>query len=258
MGDFIYGFFYPFKSIKLFFKHPKLIGYSIVPMVINLIIYGAIFFYTFNWITEKSSDAIENNVNSNILFEIIQYFLTVFYFFIVLVICYFLFIILGGIVSAPFNEKISAYIEDNIYNKKTERNLPFLPDTVQSIAAELKKIAFYLSFIIPLFLINFIPMIGSVISFVFGTGFSFFFNALDFMDYPLTRRMAGFREKLKVVNSKKMLSYGFGAMAFILTFLPVINVLMNPILVAAGTSLFYEKDYDDFGESTTSSLAQRL
>ncbi|MEZ4689833.1 MAG: hypothetical protein R3A12_06480 [Ignavibacteria bacterium] len=41
------------------------------------------------------------------------------------------------------------------------------------------------------------------------------------------------------MNSKKMLSYGFGAIAFILTFLPVINVFeMNPILVAAGTGLF--------------------
>lgn len=258
MNDFIYGFFYPFKNIKLFFKHPKLIGYSIVPMVINLIIYGTVFFYTFNWITGKTSDAVESNINNAFLFSIIQYFLTVFYFFIVLIICYLLFIILGGIVSAPFNEKISAYIEDKIYNKKTERNLPFIPDTVQSIAAEIKKITFYLSFIIPLFLINFIPMVGSVISFVFGTGFSFFFNALDFMDYPLTRRMKGFREKLKVVNSKKMFSYGFGAMAFLLTFLPVINVFMNPILVAAGTCLFYEKDYDDFGDSITSSMPQGL
>ena len=127
---------------------------------------------------------------------------------------------------------------------KTTFIIKRLPDTVQSIAAELKKIAFYLSFIIPLFLINFIPMIGSVISFVFGTGFSFFFNALDFMDYPLTRRMAGFREKLKVVNSKKMLSYGFGAMAFILTFIPVINVLVNPLLVVSGTSLFYKNKYN--------------
>ena len=87
-------------------------------------------------------------------------------------------------------------------------------------------------------------MIGAVITLVFGTGFSFFYNALDYMDYPLTRRMTGFRDKLKIVNSKKMLTYGFGAMAFLLTFIPVFNVFMNPILVAAGTSLFYEKKYN--------------
>ena len=243
MSNFVYGFFYPFKSIKLFFRNPKLIGYSIVPIVINLIIYGAIFFYTYNWISGKSEDALSSNVSNQILFEIIQYFLKVFYFILVLIICYFLFIIFGGIISAPFNEKISKYIEENIFNVKVNADLPFFKDAAASIAAELKKILFYFSIIIPLILIEFIPMIGAVITLVFGTLFSFFYNALDYLDYPLTRRMTGFREKLKIVNSKRMLSYGFGAMAFILTFIPVINVFMNPILVAAGTSLFYEKKY---------------
>jgi len=154
-----------------------------------------------------------------------------------------LFIIFGGIVSAPFNEKISKLIEEKVYKVNAGNELPFFTDAVESIKAELKKIIFYLSGIIPLFFINFIPMIGSVISLVAGTAFSFFFNALEYLDYPQTRRMAGFREKLKIVNSKKMLSYGFGAMAFILTFIPVVNVFMNPILVVAGTSLFYEKEY---------------
>ncbi|HMS33478.1 MAG TPA: EI24 domain-containing protein [Ignavibacteria bacterium] len=246
MNDFIFGFFYPFKSIKLFFKYPKLIGYSIVPIVINLIIYGAIFFYTYRWIEGKSEDAVSNNVSSQILFEIIQYFLKVFYFILVLVVCYFLFVIFGGIVSAPFNEKISKYIEEKIFIIKADTALPFFKDAAASVVAELKKLLFYFSVMIPLLLMEFIPMIGGVITLVIGTGFSFFYNALDYLDYPLTRRMTGFREKLKIVNSKKSLSYGFGAMAFILTFIPVINVFMKPILVAAGTSLFYEKKYSDF------------
>lgn len=244
MNNFIYGFFFPFKSIKLFFKYPKLIGYSIVPIVINLVIYGTVFFYTYKWIMGMSEDALEISVSNNILFEIVRTFLKIFYFILILLICYFLFIIFGGIVSAPFNERISGFIEEKVYNEKVVNDLPFIKDAVESIKAELKKILFYLSGIIPLFLINFIPMIGSVISLVAGTGFSFFFNALDYLDYPLTRRMTGFREKLKIVNSRKMLSYGFGAMAFILTFIPVINVFMKPILVASGTSLFYEKEYN--------------
>lgn len=245
MNNFIFGFFYPFKCIKLFFKYPKLIAYSIVPMIINLIIYGAVFFYTYNWITGKSEEAVGNNVSNQILFELIQTFLKVFTFLLVLVICYFLFIIFGGIISAPFNEKISKYIEENLFGEKVENNLSFLKDALVSIVAELKKLLFYFSIMIPLLLIEFIPMIGGVITLVFGTGFSFFYNALDYLDYPLTRRMEGFREKLKIVNSKTMLSYGFGTIAFLLTFIPVVNVFMNPILVAAGTSLFYEKNYKE-------------
>ncbi|MDQ3021895.1 MAG: EI24 domain-containing protein [Bacteroidota bacterium] len=243
MNNFIYGFFYPFKCINFFFKYPKLIAYSIVPIIINLIIYGTIFFYTYNWIIGKSEDAVENKVSNVILFGLIQIFLKVFTFLLILVVCYILFIIFGGIVSAPFNEKISKLIEEKIYKVNAGNELPFFKDAVESIKAELKKIIFYLSGIIPLFFINFIPMIGSVISLVIGTAFSFFFNALEYLDYPLTRRRTGFREKLRIVNSNKMLSYGFGAIAFILTLIPVVNVFMNPVLVAAGTSLFYIKEY---------------
>jgi len=48
-------------------------------------------------------------------------------------------------------------------------------------------------------------------------------------------------QKLKVTQRGKMLTYGFGCMAFLMMFLPVVNVFMKPILVVAGTSLYYER-----------------
>jgi CysZ protein len=245
MNNFISGFFYPFKCIKLFFRYPKLIAYSIVPVIVNMIIYGTVFYLTYNWITGKTEDAVGNNASDSFLFELIQTFLKLFTFLLVLIVCYFLFVIFGGIISAPFNEKISKLIEEKYFRERVDNNLPFIKDITTSITAELKKILFYFSIMIPLLLIDFIPMIGGVITLVFGTGFSFFYNALDYLDYPLTRRMTVFREKLKIVASKRMLSFGFGAIAFLLTFLPVINVLMKPLLVASGTSLFYEKGYKE-------------
>jgi len=243
MNDFIHGFFYPPSCIKLFFSHPRLILYSIVPMVINLIIYGTIFFYVYDWLTGKTSDLLPYGTEG-ILIEFIRYFIKIFSFLLVLLICYFAFVIFGGIISAPFNEKISKYIEEEIYSIKIENNLSVLKDAFMSVKQELKKLLFYFSIIIPLLLIDFIPMIGSVIAFVFGSLFSFFYNALDYMDYPLTRRLAGFRSKLKIIASKKNLSLGFGCVAFLLTFIPVINVILNPLLVVSGTSLFYSKGYD--------------
>ena len=243
MNNFIFGFFYPFKCIKLFFKYPKLIMYSIVPIVINMIIYGTIFFYTYNYITGKYSDVIEAKDMNGFVMQFLNYFMKLIAFLLVLLICYFAFIIFGGIIAAPFNERISKFIEENVFGKKIENELTFFNETKISIKEELKKLLFYFSVMIPMFLINFIPMIGNTISLVFGSAFSFFYNALDYMDYPLSRRLIKFKEKLKIINSKKTLSMGFGAMAFILTFLPVINVLVNPLLVVSGTRLFYEKEY---------------
>lgn len=89
---------------------------------------------------------------------------------------------------------------------------------------------------------DFIPGIGNIVSVTCWIIFSCYFNALDFLDYPMTRKLLKFRQKLSVTHRGGALSYGFGAMAFIMMFLPVVNVFMKPILVIAGTSLYFEKE----------------
>lgn len=244
MSAFIFGFLHPFRCTGLFLKHPKLILYSIVPMVINLIIYGAIFFFVYDWITGMTGNLEVLSKQENILVESLRILVKVASFLLVLLVCYFLFVIFGGIVSAPFNEFISKYVEEKVFGIRNVVQLPFVKEVLVSIREESKKLLFYFSVIIPLFAINFIPMIGSAISFGVGTPFSAYYNALDFMDYPMTRNGAVFKQKLGIINKKLSLSLGFGSIAFLMTFLPIINVIMKPLLVVAGTSLFYLKQYD--------------
>ena len=244
MNDFLFGFAYPVRSLKFFFKQPKIILYSIVPIIINLIIYGTIFLFSYRWIIGRSENFTGASLNEATFFqEFLHIFIVIFAFFILLLVCYFLFITFGGLVSAPFEENISQHEEQTITGSTYSTELGFWKETVLSIKAEAMKLLFYFSIIIPVFLINFIPMAGSVISTILGTGFSFFYNALDYLDYPMTRRFYKLRKKIKVVSSGGALTYGFGCAAFILMFLPVINVFFKPVLVVAGTSLFYEKKY---------------
>ncbi len=170
--------------------------------------------------------------------------LLIFGFIILLVVCYFLFTILGGIITAPFNENISQVVEEKITGEKLITGIGFWKDTWLSIKGEAKKLFFYFSILFVIFLLNFIPLIGNAVSAVLGIIFSFYFNALDFLDYPMQRKLMTFRQKLKVTQRGGMLSYGFGAMAFLMMFLPIVNVFMKPILVVAGTSLYYEKGYN--------------
>jgi uncharacterized protein involved in cysteine biosynthesis len=60
----------------------------------------------------------------------------------------------------------------------------------------------------------------------------------------MQRKLMPFKQKLRVIQHGGMLTYGFGAMAFLMMFLPIVNVFMKPILVVAGTSLYYEKGYN--------------
>src|SRR5688572_25769104 len=141
MRDFFYGFFYPFKSIKFFFSHPKLITLSIIPMVINIIIYGTIFFFTYRMLTGWLKDLLGiNNPDIMIWSWLIYYSLIVITLLIVILVCYFLFSIFGGIITAPFNEKISLKVEEIVTGKKYENKLSFWQDAKISIIGELQKL----------------------------------------------------------------------------------------------------------------------
>lgn len=242
-NEFFFGFFYPFKSIKLYLQNKKLLIYSILPIVINLVVYGSIFILSSRWLIDiiyKITGA--GSAESGIWVEILNILILIVGILLLLLVCYFLFIIFGGLVTAPFNEKISQLVEKKmgIFNTKS---LGFWSDVYNSIKTELQKLFFYFSILLIIFLISFVPVIGSIISISVGLVFSFFFQALDFLDFPMARRALSLTQKLKITQSGGLLTYGFGAMAFLLMYLPIINVLTKPILVFAGTMLYFEKGY---------------
>ena len=245
MTDFLFGFTYPFRSLRFFFSHPKLIAYSITPMLINLIVYGSVFILSYRWLIGSIGRWVgADQTDAGFWIEALHIVLIILSFVLLLFICYLLFVVLGGLITAPFNEEISQRVEEIVTQGAIQHKMGFWEDAYISIKGEAEKIVFYLIILFLIFLLNFVPIVGNFFSVVIGTIFSFFYNALDFLDYPMTRKKMKFREKLKVTRSGKMLTYGFGCTAFLLMFLPIVNVFMKPILVVAGTSLYYEKGYN--------------
>ena len=242
MKEFFYGFFYPFKSIAFFFQHPRVILLSIIPTIINIIIYVLIFYFTYTRLINSLPLADGNSENFagqmiESAYNSLVYFLT---FVLVLIVSYFAYVIIGGLISAPFNENISQYVEETVTGVKCPY-VPFLKDTWLSVKGEILKLLFYFSIIIPLFFINYIPVAGTIISTILGLLFSFFYNSLDFFDYPMQRKMFTLRQKISGTNYGGILTYGFGAIAFLMMFVPFINSLFKPLLVVSGTKLYLEK-----------------
>jgi CysZ protein len=212
--------------------------------VINTVIYGTIFVFSYTWLTGTFGQiAGINQPGAGFLEGIFHIVLLIAGFLILLIVCYLAFTIFGGLVTAPFNEKISQHVEKMVSEQESNFQLGFWRDAYVSIKAEAQKLVFYFSILFVLLLLNLAPAIGSAIAFVLGILFSFYYNALDFLDYPMTRRQMKFVRKLKVTGKGGMLTYGFGCIAFLMMFLPVVNVFMKPILVAAGTSLYFERRY---------------
>lgn len=240
MKGFLFGFTYPFKSLKLFGEHPILISYSIIPIIINIIIYTTIFFYSYTHIKNLTGYLTGNTYWWQ---DILNFLLLISAIVLLLIVCYLLFVIFGGIITAPFNEKISQITEESVRGIKTDYNPGFFSDLYISVTAELKKLQFYFLVLILIFFLNLIPLVGTVISFILGLLFSFFYNALDFLDYALTRKCANLKTKIKVTFTGGLISMGFGAAAFLIMFLPIVNVFLKPTLVVSGTDLFYNENF---------------
>ena len=223
-------------------QHPKVILLSIIPTIINLSIYAVTFYFAYKKII--GSPIIADAQAESDLWQFIEiiynYLIYILTFLVLLVVCYFVYIIIGGIISAPFNETISQYVEETVTGVKCPA-VPFWKDTWLSIKGEILKLLFYFAIIAPLFLINFIPVAGNIVSSVLGLIFSFFYNSLDFFDYPMQRKMFTLRKKIRETNSLGILTYGFGSMAFLMNFLPFINTLLKPLLVVSGTKLYLER-----------------
>lgn len=244
MKNFIEGFTYPFKSIKFFIKYPKTIIHSIIPVTINMFIYLTAFILLYSYVMDKSYKLTgADDINAGFWHEFLNIFILIISFIIVLIFCYFIIIVLGGIISAPFNENISLIIEEKLTLKKSDYNPGFFRDTWLNILSELKKLSFYFIFIIIFFFIGLIPFIGGIISIILSVLFSFFFNALDFFDYPMTRRYLSLRQKIRITASKPFYTMGFGCAAFLIMFIPVVNVLLKPLCVVSGTAFLFEKGY---------------
>jgi CysZ protein len=241
MDDFTTGFFYPFRSLKIFFADKRLVRKAIVPVIINMIIYGTIFILTYRWIFLKTGE-IANTGGDASWWQYLLYVLILIFAFVVLtIICYFAYQIFGSIVSASYNEKISQLTEEKITGEKLVTDYGFIKDFYLSTKSEIFKLLFYFSVMFIIFIIGFLPFIGVIFSTVFGFLFTVFFNAFDFFDYPMARKLFTLNRKINITLRGRMFTFGFGLISFILMVTPFLNILMKPILVASGTSLYFEK-----------------
>ncbi len=89
-----------------------------------------------------------------------------------------------------------------------------------------------------LLVLNFIPIIGSLLYTVLGYLSTSFFFGFQFFDFPLERRRFNFNQKLKIAWYYKRATMGIGTAFFILSFIPIVGFLaLN--LGTIGATLFF-------------------
>lgn len=264
----ISGFTYPFRALGLFVRNPKLWGYVIVPIFVNVIVgillYVGILFPGLNGIEVLVSN-LDNQIDTwvanlpawlqylDVSAVILGWLLRTVLVIVLLFFIGFLLLQFGGILGAPWYGQLSEKLEE--FRTGYPAVLPpnsftsIFQDIGRAILFELKKLALQVSIGLPLFLLNFIPVYGSILFTIGGIALASTIICLDFLDAPLERRRLKFREKLKMIRLAFPASGSFALVCFGLITIPFLNLLAIPICVGSGTLFFCDRLWPYYFES---------
>ncbi len=255
-----FGFFtgisYPFLAVKFLAENKKLWQYLIIPIIINFAVGITTYILLlkpslklFNIITNNIVIWVDKAIDklpdwSNFVIYIIIFLsllIKVILFILLLIIIGFIMTQFGSILGSPWYGKLSEQLEILRTGKLEIIEYNIFHDIFRAILFELKKLLLITAISVPLFLFNFIPSVGNLVSLIGSISLTTTIICLDFFDAILERKRLNFRQKLKFVQQGFPTTAGFGLMCLTLISIPLLNLIIIPLCVSAGTLLVCDK-----------------
>lgn len=234
----ISGLAYPFRALALLWRTPRLWGYVLVPVVVNILV-GATLYAALLLAGLRAIDATVAGLPAwAALFGVLLRVLLVLA---LLIATGFVLVRFGVVLGSPWYTRLSDQLElirRGVLPPADDGMGAALRDLGRALSFELKKLLLVLPIGAGLLLLNLIPVAGQILATVGGIALGATIACLDFLDYPLERRRLSFRAKLGVIRRHLPTTAGFGLVALGMVSIPFLNLLAIPLCVAAGTLLF--------------------
>ncbi|MBF0292382.1 MAG: EI24 domain-containing protein [Nitrospinae bacterium] len=235
------GAFCMFKGARLIFTDWRLFRLALTPFALNTALFIG-FLLSFNYVAYHVSSHVFAQSNQEWYWAAFSILIGSALFAVSILIVAFGFASVGLILSAPFNDILSAAVEEKLAGKVVTRQTPAWGFIKSTIINETKKMSLVLFIQLSLFLMNLVPGVGQVAFVVLSAMFISFVMAYEFTGYTLDRRGFSFAQKRMFIVSRFGLAMGFGALAGAISLVPVVNFLLMPVSVAGGTILAVEND----------------
>jgi len=149
--------------------------------------------------------------------------------------------LLANVLASPFLDALASRVE-RIETGAVEEDasggwIGTGVEALRSLREELRRALFFLAVVGCLTLLGFLIPGAHLVTGPSIVAFAIFFLPLDYASYTLDRRRYSFREKRSWLLANKPAALGFGAAAFLICWVPGLNFLAMPLLVAGGTLL---------------------
>jgi CysZ protein len=242
LNAFIAGLTYPFRALVMLTDVPRLWKYVLIPIAVNFVV-GVTLYAGLLFAGLRAIDAAVAGMPAwaAIFGALLRALLIVG----LLIGTGFVLVRFGVVLGAPWYAQLSNQIE---LVRNGRQVLPyeagawvFVRDLARAVGFEVQKLALVLLVGIGLLLLNLIPVAGTLLATAGGIMLGATVACLDFLDYPLERRLLSFRQKLGLIRRYLPATAGFGLICLGLVSIPFVNLLSIPLCVAAGTLFFCER-----------------
>jgi len=239
VAGFSRGFSYPLRAIKLFRQKPGLLKYLVIPFFINLLVFTLTVYFgldLFQRLLEAYAPSTE------VWYGTLLYYLSwMIASLLTTVIVFFLFTVMGNLIASPFNELLSERTEVLVSGVPSEEPFSlklFWNESRYAVVVEIKKMAVFVSCMVLLFGINFIPVIGTLIYAVLAPTFTLFFLAVEYMAFVLMRKQLSFSEQRRYIFKHPVLMFGYACGVFCMLAIPFLQLFCIPLAVVGATLLW--------------------
>lgn len=224
-------------------RTPGLRRFVWMPLLINLLVFGALGWWINAWAQAwLDSLALFSQWGDWWIISALQ---TLLHWLVSLVLVFllaFLFTLLANFIGAPFNGLLAERVEAHLIGeviRETPSWLTLIKSMPRLMMSELSKILYLVLCIVPLLVLQFIPLINliaPVLLFLFGA----WMFALEYMDYPMGNNGSVFKDVRKAMRKRRKVAYGFGSCVALLSSIPLINLIIMPVAVAGATALYVD------------------
>ena len=219
----------------------------LIPLLINIVLFasatGFAASWLQNWITTITTSVPE-------WLQWLAWIIWLLFAILALAIYAFTFTILANLIGSPFygviaQRVISAEVANNNSIALTENGL--LSGAWNSVVRELQLIGYFLprTLVIGIatVILSFIPVANLLAPIIAGT-WAAWCLCLQYLDYAADSQGVTFLELREKVSENRLNSMGFGASAMLASAIPLLNLLMLPASVVAGSLLWCRQHND--------------
>ncbi|WP_448317419.1 EI24 domain-containing protein [Streptomyces sp. CO7] len=238
MRDLGVGFGYLFKGQRWVARHGRQYGFGLVPGLITLVLYVGLLVALAVWGADLVAWATPFADDwSQTWADVVRVAFTVLLWAAALLAAVLTFTAMTLLIGQPFYEALSERVDRDVSPDGTAAvsDLPLLRELWISARDSLRVMVRAALWGLLLFCCGFVPVVGQTAVPVIGLFVTGFFLTEELTSVALQRRDVRLRERLRLLRSRKLLVWGFGAPLAACFLVPFVAVFLMPGAVAGAT-----------------------